>query len=140
MTSGPDPAPRPVGAAAGLDAAGLARFKAEQTQRIAELRAATADRPEHAEYLEVLIEQGSGVEPWTGVSRRVADALDHDVSWCVWDVPAGQGFPSGFPGRYHALRATNARAARRRAETIDDANMWGWTDLSGPGQEGTTTP
>lgn len=120
----------------GLDNAGAVRFQALQSETLDDLRAACADRPEHAEYLEALIEQGPGVEPWTGVSRRVADALDDDVSWCTQNVPAGQGFPSGFPGRYRALRASNARAATRRAATIAHDNTWGWTTITD--QEGTS--
>lgn len=118
--------------ARGLDAAGVARFQRAQGEQLAALRAATADRPEHAEYLEALIEQGPGVEPWTGVSRAVADALDDDLSWCTQNVPVGQGFPSGFPGRYASLRLRHARAAGRRAATIEQDRTWGWTTLSGP--------
>lgn len=120
----------------GLDAAAVTLFQSAQRKHLDELRTACADRPDHAEYLRTLTEVGAEnmADPqfWPGVSRPVADALTDDVAWCVQNVTTGQGFPSGFPGRYQALRARNARAAARRAATIEHDQQWAWTNLTTP--------
>lgn len=81
-------------------------------ERLASLRAAAADRPAHARYLERLIasrgEDLADTYP-PGVSRTAGEALE----WDVWRAEDNTG---GF-GRYATYRARARRTAALAADT-----------------------
>lgn len=99
-------------------------------ERLAALRAATADRPAHAAWLEECIawEFGSrdpGSEPdpdvqQPGLSWRVAVAIDSEVAYLHTLSRRVDNAGVARPDRYESLRRADAaravRAARTRAE------------------------
>lgn len=105
------------------------RFEQAQRDRLAQLREACADKPAHAEFLEILIDAAPGevfedLPLPRGVARRVADALITDIEWINQLIPPAGAQVSPFPCGYARLRAQQGITAARGARTRAANNTW----------------
>ena len=91
-----------------------------RVKRLAMLCEQTADRPAHTRFLEETLRiyaagtadtEFPSKDSQVGVSARILEAIEHDVE-CAYSNT------SDF-GQYRACRASSARVARRRAETME---------------------
>jgi hypothetical protein len=95
----------------------------EKAQQILlkELHELMADRPEHRSYLDALmaVDKADIYDvPLEGVSAQAADAIQTDVLWLKTPYRPGFPFSSGPERAYQRRRSIDARAARRRQDTV----------------------
>ena len=114
----------------------IERFQRAQRDRVAELRAAVADKPRHAEFLEELLDAAPGtiledLVPSRGVSSPVAAALVDDVEWTRQEAPSNGMRAAQYPNAYRALRIKTARATASRTATREHNELWAGLSFGG---------
>jgi hypothetical protein len=105
-------------------------FEQAQRDRLAELRAATSDKPIHAEFLEDLANADPGdilddLPRPRGLSRVAAEALIADFEWTLQVAPEPGMTSTRYPNAYAQLRLKTARATAASAATREHNATWG---------------